>query len=54
MKSPKFQNLYAKNIIMNISKSEPDFAYYVLRILETTDKDLLSFEGKVFIQKVDE
>ena len=35
-------------------ENEPSLTYYILRIIETTDKELQQFVGKAFVQKVDE
>jgi len=51
--TPKTSDLVCQKYLYE-SESEPDVTYSVLRIFDTTEKDLEPFVGKAFIQKVDE
>ena len=50
---PKTSDLVCQRYLYE-SESEPDVTYSVLRIFDTTEKDLEPFVGKAFIQKVEE
>ena len=50
---PKIPDLVCQKYLYE-SESEPDVTYPVLRIFDTTVKDLKPFVGKAFIQKVEE
>ena len=50
---PKIPDLVCQKYMYE-SESEPDITYSVLRIFDTTDKDLEPFVGRAFIQKVNE
>ena len=51
--TPKTSDLVCQKYLYE-SESEPDVIYSVLRIFDTTEKDLEPFVGKAFIQKVEE